>query len=248
MKYTVLRNLLSGEECDELVAKVKELQSRQACATIQRDPDGKHTTIGTWKTSYLHSGGCFPQYFPDLKLKLRKATVEADAESWGLLRARDLAKVNYRTVEFHVRESSPRRCMTDEHDTQLSPFSSYLQEYSKGGRLNAERHYDAGSIITMDIMLSEPGKDFTGGELCTPEADGSVQRVDFRRGDAALFVSHKFHNVRPVEQGRRTVLVLELWDGPEKTCAHRCLTTGPCSYSLSQAQISNAGHMAGVLG
>jgi hypothetical protein len=35
----------------------------------------------------------------------------------------------------------------------------------------------------------------------------------FSKGDAALFVSHKYHNVRPITAGKRTVLVVELWEG-----------------------------------
>jgi hypothetical protein len=44
-------------------------------------------------------------------------------------------------------------------------------QYRDGGKLSDPLHYDAGSLITLDIMLSEPGKDFNGGELCTRELD-----------------------------------------------------------------------------
>ena len=65
-------------------------------------------------------------------------------------------------------------------------------EYRPGGRLVDDKHYDAGSVITMDIMLADPGVDFTGGELVTPESDGSLSRPEFNQGDAVLFVSHKY--------------------------------------------------------
>ncbi|CAD7928677.1 unnamed protein product [Amoebophrya sp. A25] len=43
-----------------------------------------------------------------------------------------------------------------------------------------------------------------------------------RRGDALLFVSHKYHCVQPVTRGTRRVLVLEFWRWPERRCGHRC--------------------------
>lgn len=50
---------------------------------------------------------------------------------------------------------------------------------------------------------------------------------------ALVFVSHKFHCVTPVTAGRRHVLVMELWEGEERECAHRCERhTGPCSHSV----------------
>jgi hypothetical protein len=39
-------------------------------------------------------------------------------------------------------------------------------------------------------------------------------------------------SVRPVHRGTRRVLVVELWRGPERRCAHRCLNpVGACDYA-----------------
>ena len=76
-------------------------------------------------------------------------------------------------------------------------------------------------MVTIDVMLSTHG-DFEGGEFQTLEADGSMRSYDFEQGDALVFVSHKPHCVQPVLRGRRIVLVMELWEGIERTCAHRC--------------------------
>ena len=76
-----------------------------------------------------------------------------------------------------------------------------VHEYGPGGKLNADRHYDAGSLITLDLMLAAPGRDFTGGDLVTPEVDGTLAAPTFEEGDAVLFVSHKLHNVLPVTSG-----------------------------------------------
>ena len=70
----------------------------------------------------------------------------------------------------------------------------------------------------MDVMLQEADE---GGELVVNGR--AVPR--FKAGDAAVFVSAAVHGVRPVTRGRRRVLVVELWDGPERRCGHRCERT-----------------------
>jgi len=42
------------------------------------------------------------------------------------------------------------------------------------GALPDTTHYDAGSLVTVDVMLSERG-DFRGGEVATLECDGSMR-------------------------------------------------------------------------
>ena len=55
------------------------------------------------------------------------------------------------------------------------------------------------------------------------------QRHCLERGDALVFVSHKFHSVSPVTTGCRRVLVAELWHGPARECGHRCMArAGEC--------------------
>mmetsp|Transcript_3301 Transcript_3301/g.7385 ORF Transcript_3301/g.7385 Transcript_3301/m.7385 type:complete len:88 (-) Transcript_3301:296-559(-) len=70
-------------------------------------------------------------------------------------------------------------------------------------------------------MLSEAGE-FDGGQLQTVEAGGAVRAHALGCGDALIFLSHKQHFVAPVEAGRRHVLIIELWEGEERTCQHRC--------------------------
>ena len=92
-------------------------------------------------------------------------------------------------------------------------------------------HYDAGSLLTLDLMLSHT-TEFTGGCFTTPQVDGSLRHHRLERGDAVLFVSHKYHHVTPVESGKRTVLVLEVWRGPARTCPHRCPNPeGACHFA-----------------
>lgn len=110
-------------------------------------------------------------------------------------------------------------------------FSLRVAEYHemcKGGALSNKYHYDIGSLITVDIMLEEPQR---GACFQTLEANGTVIHHPFCRGDALIFVSHKYHNVSPLERGRRKVLVLEFWNGVVPVCGHRCdLHFGQCHF------------------
>ena len=147
-----------------------------------------------------------------------------------------------------------------------------FHEYWPGGQLKSQLHYDAGSFYTIDVCLASPGEDFTGGHLATPRLAGTVDddKVSsatgtssssslpanhgydivegFEKGDAAVFLSHKYHNVMPVTSGKRMVLVAELWEGPEKHCPHRCLSASPCGLSLSKAQMDGSRQHLAILG
>ena len=60
------------------------------------------------------------------------------------------------------------------------------------------KHYDSGSLLTMDVMLSQPGEDFEGGNFVAPMKGGGVDRLHLNQGDAVVFISHKYHNVEPI--------------------------------------------------
>ena len=149
---------------------------------------------GPWQTQYLQTGGGFRRLAPDLLQKLHDAACSADAKAWGLLRGRQ-ARLRPRCVEYHT----------------VLP----------GGALPDPTHHDRGSVLTIDVMLSDP-REFAGGAFCTLEDRGVYATHAFGRGDALVFVSHKRHCVSAVTEGRRTVLVVEFWDGEERTCNHRC--------------------------
>ena len=74
-----------------------------------------------------------------------------------------------------------------------------------GGDATGGEHYDQGSVITVDIMLSDAMAELKGGRFQTSEADGTTQTYDFEQGDALVFVSHKFHGVAPLLSGCRQV-------------------------------------------
>ena len=63
-----------------------------------------------------------------------------------------------------------------------------------GGSLPFPTHFDSSSLITIDVMLSDPSTEFEGGQFSTLEADGTMKEYShFKKGDALVFVSHKFH-------------------------------------------------------
>ena len=136
---------------------------------------------------------------------------------------------------------------------------------------------DRGSFYTIDVCLASPGKDFEGGQLATPRlrVDGDARSEDlgprpvradvashpvsssatefdlvdnFEKGDAAIFLSHKYHNVMPVVSGKRMVLVAELWEGPEKHCPHRCLSVSDCGHTLGKAHMDSSRQHLAILG
>mmetsp|Transcript_117021 Transcript_117021/g.372524 ORF Transcript_117021/g.372524 Transcript_117021/m.372524 type:complete len:349 (+) Transcript_117021:62-1108(+) len=196
-RVVTLKNFLSEAEIEALRSRVFELQPQPLLfGREDRNSRGEPEVPGCWHITYLHTNGAFKQHFGELYDKLWRAFFDVDSAHWGILANRDQSQLNFRTVEF--------------------------QEYSAPGGLTAGRHYDAGSLITLDIMVADPGQDFEGGAFTTPELDGSSSTPEFGKGDALFFVSHKFHNVRPVTAGTRNVLVAELWAGPSSRCEHRC--------------------------
>ena len=247
-----VKSFLTEAEVGVLLEAASEAVAKRAVGVVERDaagaPAGGSDIV--WRTAFLHTAGVFardPRLAP-IRAKLRAEMLRQDALHWNVLGSVPDAEINFRTVEAH--------------------------EYFPGGRLRASNHYDAGSLVTADIMLAAPGTDFDGGRFVTPAAEGPDEGHAFVRGDMVLFVSHKYvlrrcstttllcapthpsltlsplryHNVEPVTRGRRRVLVAELWRGPEKTCAHRCLTTGPCGHDLARSQLTSASLQLALMG
>jgi hypothetical protein len=182
-----------------------ERENKSLLGMARRDAKGIKRLDGSWSTSYLHTDGLFRKIHPEVLAKVIRLAREADsAENWDLLGG----DITVRVVELHSVEAT--------------------------GGLPDKFHHDYGSVVTVDVMCSSPGQDFDGGEFCTLEADGRLQSHTFELGDAIIFPSHKYHCVKRVTKGNRRVFVVELWNGKERTCAHRCLALdGSCDYSLA---------------
>ena len=172
-------------------------------------PDGNYASRGTSDVPgklYLHYHGVSPEIEPIVS-KIEALVRISDRENWGLLRDADCiadGPIAPRCVEFH----------------------SYS---AADGRERCDDHYDAGSLFTADVMLSEDG-DFDGGEMQSTAVDeGGASRVTqhtFLRGDLLVFLSHKAHSVAQLLRGRRMVLVVEYWQGGKCQANHRCCDGG----------------------
>lgn len=182
----------------------------QAARRIGREIRSKDTHL--WEVLFLQTDGAFYSALPDLLEKATRAVCQVDLDHrWGLLSA---GPFSVRVVEYHT-QNSPSSAIGDTH------------------------HYDQDSLVTLDIMLSEPGVDFAGADIQTLEVgdDGDVTGLQSHlvsQYDALCFVSHKYHSVKPLLRGRRVVCVLEFWRGSpqhrHRTCPHRCLALGkPCA-------------------
>lgn len=204
-------------------AEVKQLLTahptlRGSCGVLRTKSGGASVEgRGNWGTTYLHTDGIFAEAFPRIRQKILNLAASVDREQgWNLLTSPP-SPPQLRCVELHT--------------------------VGRGGSLPEQTHYDHGSLITVDILLSNVGDasaagaaDFEGGNFCTLECDGELSRhTSFKRGgDALVFVSHKYHCVQPVRSGRRQVLVAELWAGIERRCAHRCEHhEGQCPVNLA---------------
>jgi hypothetical protein len=155
--------------------------------------EGVQVHTDSWKVLYLQHNNVFQRKLPLIRQRILQAIQTVDKCNWSLFD--NVEHVNIRVVEYH----------------QMDEF----------GELSDPKHYDLNSLLTMDIMLSEEGA-FEGGDLQTEEADGTLKKHEFKQGDALVFVSHKPHCVGRVRAGRRNVMVLEFWYGPERQCPHRC--------------------------
>jgi len=89
-----------------------------------------------------------------------------------------------------------------------------LWEYEPGGGLVDDHHYDDGSVVTI-VCLVDKAADLTGGVFRTFESDGTHAEHALDCGDVLCLLSHKYHNVTPVQTGHRHSLVLELWQDSE---------------------------------
>ena len=220
------KSFLTKSEIQTLLEFAQEMKSTNQIGIVAKDGKGVASSSyqsTVWTTSYLHTDHKFEEQLPQLKEKIRQSLIDVDSKHFHILKETDKdEEINVRTIEFH--------------------------EYIPGGNLKEKLHYDAGSCVTIDICLED---NYTGGNIIFPEIDGTttvVSKSQFLPGDAAFFMSHKYHNVLPVESGNRKVLVAELWKGPKRACPHRCITTGECTYSLGRNQMERSREHLSILG
>jgi len=186
-----IRGLLSQEDIDEVHRAAAAVAQLHADSTIDRSAWGQPKR--TWLVTFLNTAGEFQSRLPHIHARVREAALAVDREHWNI--ATDLEHVSYRAAEYH---------------TMLAT----LNGKPTGGGLHTKHHCDHGSLVTIDILLSDPAE-FEGGVLQTLEADGELHSHPWQQGDALVFLSHKYHSVSTLTRGKRNVLVCELWQGTE---------------------------------
>lgn len=187
-------------------ADINDIKALSANCAFSSSQPGRDA----WRTKYLNAEHRFGTALPHLRARLVETCRRVDAEEgWRLLSSSD-AQHAPRVVEHHL---------------VCAP-----------GSLPWTQHIDRGSLVTIDVMMTQPEHDFGGGAFQTLEAHGELRRHAFEQGDALVFVSHKPHCVAPTAWGVREVLVMELWRGVERCCAHRCdRPFGPCPGTCAPA-------------
>ena len=204
---------LDGEEIEAIFALARRIAQTTPDAVARR-------AFG------IHSGGLSTPNGPDdgvahASSPVAGATSDNDA---GL----DVAKghtVTFLHSEFesalpalHAKLVGCARAAHDQHgwhvlrEESMAVRTIELLEYDAQTTDSLGWHVDEQSAVTLLIMLSSPGRDFTGGEL-QHEVMGQWQPVSAQPalGDVTVYRSHQAHRVTPLVSGRRRVMAMELW-------------------------------------
>jgi len=180
----VLNELLSAEECRALAALYDDDSNFRSRVVM-----GRH---GFGRGEYKY----FSYPLPDLIAELRPALYAklfALANRWN-----EAMEIDIRYPESH--QSFLRRC----HAAGQTKPTSLLLQYGAGdfNCLHQDLYGEHVFPLQVAILLSEPGKDFSGGEFVLteqrPRMQSRAEVVPLRQGDAVAFAVH----VRPV-QGTR---------------------------------------------
>lgn len=209
MNVHCFQKAFSSKEIEEIFAF--EQNNQHLLGSARRDAGGIRRVDGPWSTTYLHTGGMFNKEKCHVLDKIIALAIEADkAGNWNLLETRP-NNFRVRVIECHT--------------------------ISKGGALQDRHHCDRGSLVTIDLMCAD-SSEYTGGRFMTLEAGDVLVPHSFEFGDVMVFPSHKYHCIEPVKSGTRRVFVVELWEGADKTCAHRCEDPSAlCTYSKAHNNI-----------
>jgi hypothetical protein len=190
----VLKGLLTGDECRALAALYPEDKIFRSRIVM-----GRH---GFGRGEYKYFAYPLPQPIAELRTALY-ARLQPIANRWN-----ETMDIGIRYPESH--EAFLARC----HKAgQLRPTPLLLQ-YGTGDYncLHQDLYGEHVFPIQVAVLLSEPGRDFTGGEFVLTEQRPRMQSrpevVPLMQGDAVVFAVHH----RPV-QGTRGVYRVNLRHG-----------------------------------
>jgi len=224
------------------LADIAELQQRVEqikpdVGMVCRDASGANAlgADALWHTFYLHSDGMFQKTCPELCARIAALARRVDEEvGWGLLAGTPFAGGAAGPAEQGAAAAEGESGCRERINVRCVEYHEYWHEAT----LCQREHFDRDSLVTVGMMLSSTDE-FEGGAFQTLEADGTMKTHQYEQGDALVFVSHKYHCVAPVTNGRRNVMIMELWKAPERRCAHRC--TEPelveCPYTVHASYV-----------
>ncbi len=206
-----------------------------------------HDASKAWKVLFLNENSLFQRRLPHIADKIKDLVIGLDEEhKWGLnLRANSddglgVSGCNMRVIEYH-RHVAPSPGLPDirHYDMDsLVTFDVLLNDFvtpgddQEDGKQLPTGEFDGGEFQTLesDGFLKNHCREFTTQRKCpktggitSPDhpVEGSGKKT-LSKGDAIVFVSHKYHCVSPVTRGERHVLVIEFWRYPDRFCGHRC--------------------------
>ena len=205
----IVHELLSSSEVVEVEQYAKQMQFARRAAMHSAEERGDalpEASVEGWtrygdahEAIFLHYGGptepdgawrTFAQACPGLFAQL-VAKVREAADAAGICSASNFnSSMHVRCIEYH--------------------------SYTAGGGLTEKNHCDAGSTVTLSVLLTEPTD---GGVFSTTDADGiTTQHSSIGRGDGIVLCSEMVHNVTPLRSGSRNSLVIEWWNRGMNRC------------------------------
>jgi hypothetical protein len=203
----VVEQLLTTEECAGLIALYADEANFRSRVVMERHGFGR----GEYKY--------FRYPLPPLVAKLRESLyppLSIVANRWS-----EAMRISVRYPQSH--RAFLRRCHAG-GQTEPTPL---LLKYGAGDYncLHQDLYGEHVFPLQVAILLSEPGRDFTGGQFVMTEQRPRMQSrpdvVSLRQGDAVIFAVHQ----RPV-QGTRGVYRVNLRHGVSRLVFGERLTLG----------------------
>jgi hypothetical protein len=180
----ILKNMLSPEECDALVAMYPQDTGFRSRVVMARH--------GFGRGEYKYFADPLPPLVVDLRSELYTPLSEI-ANRWN-----DEMGIGVRYPADH--SFYLKRC----HEAGQRKFTPLLLRYAEGDYncLHQDLYGEHVFPIQAAFLLSEPGRDFTGGEFVLteqrPRMQSRAEVVPLRRGDGVAFAVHQ----RPVKGSR----------------------------------------------
>jgi hypothetical protein len=203
----VLGGLLSAEECRALAALYPDDRLFRSRIVM-----GRH---GFGRGEYKYFSHPLPDPIRELRPELY-ARLHGIANSWN-----EAMGIDIRYPESHT--AFLKRC----HDAGQSRPTPLLLQYGEGDYncLHQDLYGEHVFPLQVAVLLSEPGRDFEGGEFVLteqrPRMQSRAEVVPLRQGDAVAFAVH----VRPV-QGTRGVYRVNMRHGVSRVRSGHRHTVG----------------------